>query len=680
MVRPSLRRLTLSLCALVLSLPAAAQADESFRQAIAAFQEGDHAAAVGHMKAVLAENPGSEQALAMWDSAEKQVVTQMLLARGELGQLADRFLGLARAARVEIVDDPGNAREVVARVLEGDPLEREQALLELRANYGAWAVPALVGPLGDRGDPDNRVDAVQALVRLGSRAVMPLVAVLHSEDVTTRRNAAAVLGTLKDPRAAAGLAFVARDDEDETTRAVAAEALAKLGAPGNDPVALARSLAEGWFRGDLELVQPWDSAAVVWEWQDGALAGRKVLAGLYHLEVAEQVARQAMAHGGGDALRPQLAAVEAAIMAEVLAAGRMADLEGSELLATAQEHLPAVQRNLALAGSHRGRGLALCLTGKRRQPQAALVLMQAMGASADERGALKAAMLDADTAVAAGAAMALARLGDFDAAVVQRLAATLASTPDRLVAAIGDTGLSGAAPGWQLAASDDAAEGLLRAKSLPPKDVIVIQDGADGVTLDTLVFGLRNDPRTATTPLIVVTRDVEGVQNLYGDKVSKVVASASFSDVAEVAGERDPAQADLVARAKAAADALASLPASVARDASAEVAQALSSTADDGVRAALLRLVTYAGIEQAQPAVEEIVLDGGAATDVRREALVAAARLWALAGRAARDPVALGEALVALVESGDEQLALPAAHALGQLRGASDAAMAGIVN
>jgi HEAT repeat protein len=677
MVRPLLRRVSLPLCALLLAGSAWPQADGHFSEAIAAYQQGDLPAAIEHLKAVLAENPGSEEALALWDGAEKQVVTRMLLERGELGALADRFLGLARAARREVTEDPGNAREAVQRVLEGDAVERERALLELRGTFGPWAVPALVGPLGDRGDADNRVDAIQALVRLGSDAVMPLVAVLQSDDVTTRRNAAAVLGTLGDPRAAAALAFMARNDEDDTTRAVAAEALDKLNAPSADPVGLARGLAEGWLRGDLELVQPWSGAAITWHWADGALTGRRVLAGLYHLEVAEQTARQGLAHGGSDDLRPVLAAVAAAKQAEIVAAGRLADMEGNELLAAAQEGLPAVERNLALAGSHRGKGLMLCLSGKRRQVQAAQAMMAAMGASAEERTALRAALQDPDSAVASAAAMALARQGESDAPVVARLAAALSSAPDRLVASIGQTGLAGGAPGWQLVASENPAEGLLRAKMLPPKDVIVVQDGVGGVTLDTLVFGLKNDPRTSGVPLVIVTQDVEGVQALYGDKAARVVAAASFTDVAQVAGERDPLQADLVARARQAAAALAALPASVSRSMSNEIARALAGTADDGVRAALLRLVAHAAIEQALPAVESIVVDDGASAELRKEALLAAARLWAVTGGTAQDPAGLAEVLAALVESGDEQLSLPAAQALGQQHAAAVAAVAG---
>jgi len=675
----TLRRLTLSLCALLLAGSAAAQADEHFRQAIEAYQAGDNAAAVEHLKAVLAENPGNEQALAMWDSAEKQVVTAMLLERGELGTLAERFLGLARAARKQMTEDPGSANEVVQRVLTGDALDRERALLELRANWGPWAVPALVGPLGDRSNTDNRVSAIQALVRLGSYVVMPLVAVLSSDDVLTRRNAAAVLGTLGDERAAAALAFMASDDEDETTRAAATEALAKLRVESMDGPTLAYDLAQRWFRGDEILVQPWSSAAVVWEWKDGALVGRRVLAGLYHLELAEKNARIALQHGAGESIRPLLAAIHASMKAEILAAARLTELEGNELLATAQERLPALERNLALAGSQRAKGLILCIADKRRQVPAALVLMDAMGSSAEERQALKAALSDADDAVASGAALALARQGDSDTVVVARLGQMLAEAPDRLVAAIGTTGLVDPAPGWQLMVSEGVNEGLLRAKALPPKDVIVVQDGVEGVTLDTLVFALRNDPRTAQVPLIIVTGNVEETSALYGDKAAKVVASASFDDVTEVAGELDPMQADLVARSLAAAAALDDLPSTSVRAAAVPIADTLAGTSDDALRLAMLRLAASAGIEQATPAVENIVLDEGAAPELRKEALVAAARLWALRGGAAGDGERLAEVLLALVNSGDEQLSLPAAQALGQLRGVPDQALAGAV-
>src|SRR5262245_694300 len=104
MSRSSLLRLSLPLCLALLAGGAAAQADEHFTAALEAYRNGDNAGAIEHLKAVLAENPSSEQALQLWDAAEKDLVTQMLLERGELGTLADRFLGLARAERQRLTE------------------------------------------------------------------------------------------------------------------------------------------------------------------------------------------------------------------------------------------------------------------------------------------------------------------------------------------------------------------------------------------------------------------------------------------------------------------------------------------------------------------------------------------------------------------------------------------------
>jgi len=662
------------LCALLLSGAVAAQSD--FNDAVDAFRAGDMAGASQALKAILADNPGHEQAFRMLDSVDSRIITEMLVSRGEVGVLAERLVGLAAIGRGEVTDDPGDAREVVSRVLDGDEMERQQAMLELRATYGSWAVPALIGPLGDMSSTDNRVHAMQALSRLGSLAVLPLMATLNSDDEMTRRNAAAVLGTIGDKRAAAPLAWMAQSDEDSVARSVAAEALRKLGLTTSDPVALSSTLAEGFFRGAPDLVHAYAAPAVVWEWDD-ELQGRKVLAGLFTLELAEGYARNAIDNGAGNSLRPVLAAIHAAQKAEILAAGRVAELEGTSLLSDAEDTLPSLDVDLALAGSHRGRGLIHCLAGSRPQPAAAVQLMDAMGASLEERQALRVALVDPDPTIALGSALALARQGDADDAVVANLAAALAATPDRMVMSIGNTGVVSSGPGWQLMSSSDVAEGLLRAKSLPPKDVIIVQDGLQGVTTDTLVFSLMNDPRTADTPVIIATRDVGGVEALYGDKVAKVVSSASLADVAEVAGERDDVQQRALDYARRAADALTMLPGSVSRIATGEVVSALADGDDDDVRIAVLGLAAHGAMVEALGPVERIVLDDDASTDLRVAALNAAAHLWAVNSGSTGNSQALGDALIAMVEAGDE-LSLPAAAALGQLRGISDASLSGI--
>jgi hypothetical protein len=248
----------------------------------------------------------------------------------------------------------------------------------------------------------------------------------------------------------------------------------------------------------------------------------------------------------------------------------------------------------------------------------------------------------------------------------------LRSTPQRLVMSIGQTGLGGGAPGWQAISSPNVAEGLARAKALPPKDVIVLQDGVAGVTLDTLVYAIKNDPRTADTPIVIVTRDVPSVSALYADKVARVVGAATFSDVQEVAAEREAAQAEALDRARRAAEALASLPPGSVRPVSGAVSSALASVGDASVRQAILGVVERAQLVDALPMVESLVLDDTLDVEVRAASLRAAASLWGVAAPRGNAQV-LASAIRPLMTDEDEGLRLAAAGALGQIAGAAEA-------
>jgi len=129
--------------------------------------------------------------------------------------------------------------------------------------------------------------------------------------------------------------------------------------------------------------------------------------------------------------------------------------------------------------------------------------------------------------------------------------------------------------------------------------------------------------------------------------------------------------------ARRAADALTMLPGSVSRIATGEVVSALTDGDDDDVRIAVMGLAAHGAMVQALSPIERIVLDDSASDDLRVAALNAAAHLWAVNSGASGNVEAMGAALIAMVEAGDE-LSLPAAAALGQLRGISDAAISGI--
>jgi HEAT repeat protein len=675
MLRSVLCRLVVSSAALLFALPGAAaqDAESLFESGVAAFQAGNSQQAIDAFKDALALNPGHEEAFRFWQKLEQDIVLQMLMDGGEIGSLATRFLGIARVGRRSVLSDPGGARDVVERYMQADAIEAEHALFELGNTYGEWAVPALIGPMADRADTNRRVLAIKALIRLGDLAVPALMQVLHSDDVTTRANAAAVLGTIGDARAAASLAWVALGDDDDLVQSVASESLSRLapdleaiGLRTRDAATLALQLATKWVKGDADLVKPYAGGQVAWRWQGGSLVGEPILAGLYHLHLAETTLSQALGLGGGSDIRAALAAVHASMKAEIRAAGAIDGLRDSQLLAAASARLPELELALAGAGSARGAALASLLSHD--QSSAAAAMIGSMGPSTEEIGALREA-LDSDyQAVSVAAALVLGSQGSADARVVSVLGESLKSIPDRLVFSIGDTGLSGNSAGWQQLGSLHAAEGLMKAKQFPPKDVIVVRDSVGGVTLDTIIFGLLNDPRTADVPVVIVTDEADLVGDRYGSQIAAVVSSIDFDRVNSVAGASDRIAQQAAGRAVAAAELLAMLPASATAATAADVEQALLRSADETVTIAILGLAGRAQLALSE--VENIVLTPGNSDELRIAALEAAASLWAGNGGASGAVEALREAIMtAVADGGTGPLGLAAARALGQLGG-----------
>ncbi len=663
----------LALTTLLSSAAMAQDAERLFEAGVDAYRRGDNAVAIEQLKAALATNPGNDAAFSLWQRAEQEVLLEMLIQRGELGSLTERFLTLAKVGRHSVASDPGGASDVVNRFLNGSAQESREALLDLQATYGEWAVPALVGPLGDRAQPNNRVMAIQALLRLGDTSVPALMATLSSSDELTRTNAASVLGSLSDTRAAASLAWMAKSDSSETARNTAAAALQKMdadlqamGLNAGDATALTLGLTEGWLRGDANLDRPYASGSVVWSWGDNGLEGRTVPSSLASLALAESALRGALAAGAGDGVRGHLAAVHAVQKAEIEAAMSHPGLADNDLVQAVAGDVDTLGLNLALAGQHRAGALSLLLST--RQAPAAATLLGAMGRSRPEVQAMRRAVGHRDPTVATAAALALGSLGDADATVVARLGTALSTVPERLVMSIGNTGLSGSSGGWQLLSSRDVVGGLSRAKAFPPKDVIVVQDGLQGVTLDTLVFGLKNDPRTADVPMIIVTANVGSAESLYGDQAAAVLESADWDAVTAAAGPAGEAMSKAMRMARHAAHVLSMLPASRVQTVGDSAAEALNSGADAETKAAILHLAGAAGLTSCLTAAEAAVMEGGS-DELAVAAMKACARLWAISGPAG-DRDALSSALQGSLGSGDAAVAQAAAEALGQLGGA----------
>lgn len=107
-------------------------------------------------------------------------------------------------------------------------------------------VGQLIGRLNDK-KTDVRDRATDALIKIGTPAVDPLIAALKNPHAGVRGSVAHALGEIKEPRAVDTL-IAALKDPDLSVRGEAADALAKIGAPAVDPLIVVRKDPDAFVR------------------------------------------------------------------------------------------------------------------------------------------------------------------------------------------------------------------------------------------------------------------------------------------------------------------------------------------------------------------------------------------------------------------------------------------------
>lgn len=153
-------------------------------------------------------------------SAAQVRAASEMLGRQRAGLLAE-INRLTRARNVE----QGAPRLAELLGTAPDSIVRARAASALGALKGPLSEPALARALGDSA-PEVRVQAVRALRSVdGARAIPALGRVLLTDpDVTVRRTAAQMLGSLRDPAATSALSVAAQDADAfvrrEVTRAL----------------------------------------------------------------------------------------------------------------------------------------------------------------------------------------------------------------------------------------------------------------------------------------------------------------------------------------------------------------------------------------------------------------------------------------------------------------------------
>ena len=656
-------RSTLGLLLALLPLSGSALADD-FSDGVKAFQNGEKEAALAHFQAALASDPSNEDAYEWFKATSHDIWLDMMVEGGEFELIAKRFMERARLGSAAMSSDADAIKDLVRSLRAADNVvDVKRIERQIAAQHGEYAVPHIVFGLADQGDSDWNIRSMLALQHMDASVVLPLMEVLHSDDVFQRINTAHVLGHIGDPRAGGVLRALASSDPDPGVAEAAGKAAASCGA-GADALTVLLSQGDMYHRRDAEILRSFDYSDVVWNWVDGNLVASSIPRSVYPDLLAKKAFHAALA------VDPQsMDALAGIARANV---NIRAKLAGSDAADAADEGLLAV-----LGAGSDAVDLALQWSVRDNDGPSAVGLCRVLGelAVAPTAG-LETALTSGEGPVSGEAAIALAHIAARSgsaagARVVETLGAAAAQEIVRFVAVIdADSDRSnqvkaGLDANTTAIGRGDGISGLTLLRTLPGLDAIVVGDGLTDVTLDAVLDEIEDNSAMSDTPVFLLTGNSELADD-YADRTA-----GSISDAADLSALAEALSADLTGdRADAdemsrrAADALAAIAAS-----GSDISGAL-----DGLAAALGRAdeiaIAAASALGAQGNLGQVDTLTATVADGSRSDAVRVACADGLAGIFGRHQVDAGNAagLVSVVSDSGNSLAVrgAAARALGR--------------
>jgi tetratricopeptide (TPR) repeat protein/CheY-like chemotaxis protein len=662
-----------------LAAPVLAQAQTSeFQEAVQALERGADEEALRILQKVLASDPSNEAAFELWSNTENKVWLRLLTQGGELELVARELVQRAKLGRKQRQNNPDAVREKVKELATDDVLARTRVVNELASDYGEFAVPILVYSLADGVDEERRTRVIQALTRMGSDVVPPLIEAMDSPDALLRRNVAVTLGYVKDPRARAVLARAASLDADPGVRGAAAKALPMVGG-GSDAGALYLEMGDAYYREDERVLAPYQYSDVTWRWEGNGLAATETPRFLYAPEMAKKAYYQALAllPDPGPALAgiARCAVTEIGRLDEWLAAGQeagdwgerlkldelAAQLAGPEALDLALGW--AIGKSDWIAAS----GLCRLLAGMGKAPTANLRGALAASSSGAVQGEAAVALGSIAYRSRAGAtAETVAALTRFAGKEVLRIGAVIGGEERDGRAQAAELGELGYHTSWWAS----GARGLVSLNSLPGVDLVVVNEKLADMTARQVVNEIRSHPRLNGARIYVKTSSPDQDASAFGDKITGILAPGDSLAAAAEAAASEPLnrdRQDALELAARSAETLRRLAAGAQTDvagATEPLAEVLADRPDEIVVPALGVLQFVGGPEQAERIVA-VLTDGARSEDARVHAANALAGIFARSGSADTRVVgALQE-----VAKGDDSFPVRAATAgaLGRL-------------
>jgi len=531
-----------------------AQIDQLFDQAQDLWKRGRTEEAAAALKELLAADPTQSTAYDLLRKAENQMFLDLLKAGGDSALAARRLLELAHPGELQRIKDAGAIKALVGQAVHGeDHGVRTHAIRQLLANHGEYTVPFLFPFLGSN-DTDERVYAILALTELSSESVLPLIEALQSDSWLIQQNASIVLERIGDVRALAALVSLAKHAEMSAVAAMLAGGCegckgCKGGGCGGDgekkelsPAMAYLKLSKWYYMQDTKVIRNYLGAYTVWSWEDGNLVSREVPKYMYHLELAEECLYDALVEEpGNEVARYALAAIHYAQLGAIQALGTEA-MTDEAVQALAKEY-SKVMAISAAQGVDAGLG-ALHIGLQVEDPAISVGAMHVLpyiwdGRALAEDNPLVKALSAEEKVVRFAAAVAVLMIqpaGAFPGSdMVVPLAAQAADTGSArqiLViepnADVRAASMKALVDGKMFPIGEGTGiRGFRRALEVGTFDVIVIRYTMADMLALALVNQLREDFRTAATPILISGTEAElaAAKEALGTKVQGYVAA-----------------------------------------------------------------------------------------------------------------------------------------------------------
>lgn len=221
---------------------------------------------------------------------------------GSLEPIAAGMYRLFETGRLEAARDPKEIAENISK-LTGTVQGRVRASARLRF-AGEYAVPQLLAALGDRDQPALRAESQRVLAEIGSQAVVPLATAMLGTEPAMQERLADVLGLIGHRSALPFLGDLRLSTSVTPVREAAERAMRRIDAASVDASVsgLYLSLGERYFQQSRDVTSfPGEEFQLLWSYARATgLTMTGVRTDVYHEAMAMQLAERALQLDSGD--------------------------------------------------------------------------------------------------------------------------------------------------------------------------------------------------------------------------------------------------------------------------------------------------------------------------------------------------------------------------------------------